>query len=317
MSGVMSVLVTGGAGFIGSRLVRHLVAAGHRVVVADNLVTVHSLALLEGVTEAIEFVHLDVRCAEDFERLPKGPYDRVYHLAASFANALSVEHPLLDARTNVEGTVHTLRFAQRAGCGMFVFTGSSSSYGALPPPLREDGPMDPATPYAASKLAAEVHVRESGLPFAVFRLFNVYGPGDPPGEYRNAIPNMMRALESGRIRLFGDGASRDFTFVDDAIRVLADPEPARGRVVNVGTGREIAIADLARAIVRLFDLPEDRVELAARRPWDRVVRRSADVALLRELYRAVPETPIDAGLRATASWLAETGRIRRQPRGTA
>jgi nucleoside-diphosphate-sugar epimerase len=308
----MHILVTGGAGFIGSRLVRRFVEEGHRVVVADNLTTTHSLALLEHVLDSIEFVHLDVRCPEDFERLPRGPYDRVFHLAASFANALSIDHPLLDARTNVEGTIHTLAFARRAGCGIFVYTGSSSSYGAVPPPLREDGPMEPATPYAVSKLAAEVNVRESGLPFAIFRLFNVYGPGDPPGRYRNAIPNMMRALDrGGRLRLFGDDATRDFTYVADALAVLANPTPAQGRVVNVGSGVEIPVRDVARAILRVFDVSDDRIDSVARRPWDRVVRRSADVSRLRELYGELPRTPIDDGIASTARWLAESGYIAR------
>lgn len=309
-----NVLVTGGAGFIGSRLVRRLLSAGHRVVVADNLTTTHSLCLLDGVVDAIEFVHLDVRCPEDFERLPRGPYDRVYHLAASFANALSVEQPTLDARTNLEGTLNVVRHAQRVGCGFFVYTGSSSSYGDAPTPHREDGPMQPATPYAMSKLAAEWHVRASALDYAIFRLFNVYGPGDPPGRYRNAIPNMVRALDSddGRLQLFGADATRDFTYVEDAIDVLAAPEPAAGRTVNVGTGKETLVLEVAAALLRAFDLPENRVVVTARRPWDRVVRRCADVTELRQLYGSVPQTPLEQGLAHTVRWLADAGYVRRR-----
>jgi nucleoside-diphosphate-sugar epimerase len=308
------ILVTGGAGFIGSRLVWPLAAAGHRVVVADNLTTTHSLCLLEGVLDAIEFVHLDVRCPEDFERLPRGPFDRVFHLAASFANALSLEHPMLDARTNVEGTINVIRHAQRAGCGLFVYTGSSSSYGDAPLPFTEEGPMRAATPYASSKLAAEQLVRACGLPFAVFRLFNVYGPGDPPGPYRNAIPNMVKALDApaGSIRLFGADATRDFTFVDDAIRVLANPEPAIGQVVNIGTGVEVNVADVARSLVRLFDLPDARIHRAERRSWDRVVRRVADVTRLSSLYGVLPSTPLEDGLARTVRWLVDAGYVARR-----
>jgi nucleoside-diphosphate-sugar epimerase len=307
------ILVTGGAGFIGSRLTRRLIARGDTVVVADNLTATHSLHLLAGVESDIGFVHLDIRCAEDFARLPRGPWDRVYHLAASFANALSVEYPELDARTNIEGTRNVVAYAERAGCELFVYTGSSSSYGDAPVPHREDGAMNPATPYAKSKLEAETIVRDCRLSHAIFRLFNVYGPGDPPHPYRNAIPNMMKALDApdGRILLTGEHATRDFTFVDDTIAVLSDPEPARGHVVNVATGRDQPIGEVARAILCLFDLPESRLVRTARRPWDRVVERRADVSRLRDLFGAVPAHPLEAGLATTARWLSEHGYLSR------
>jgi nucleoside-diphosphate-sugar epimerase len=242
--------------------------------------------------------------------------DRVYHLAASFANALSVEHPRIDERTNIEGTSHVLELARREGVGLFVYTGSSSSYGDAPLPFREDGPVRPYTPYAVSKHAAEWYVRVSGLPFAIFRLFNVYGPGDFPGPYRNVVPNMMAALDgpAGRIRVFGREATRDLVFVDDAIKVLLDPGRARGEVVNVGTGAEVRVVDLARAILRLFEEPEERLALEGPRSWDLVVRRCADVSRLCALYGEAPATPLAAGLLRTARWLAGERAIARAPR---
>src|SRR6185503_6326290 len=146
-------------------------------------------------------------------------------------------------------------------------------------PFEEDGPMRPYTPYAISKQLGETYVRSSDLSFAIFRLFNVYGPGDPPGRYRNAIPNMIRSLDGvdGRIRIFGRAATRDFTYVDDVVRVLLDAPRAVGHIVNVGTGQETRIVDLAREILRLFDLPESRMSFEEPRPWDRVVRRCASV----------------------------------------
>lgn len=305
--------MTGGAGFIGSVLTRRLVARGDAVTVADNLTATHSLRLLAGIERDITFVHLDVRCSEDFARLPRGPWDVIFHLAASFANALSVEHPLLDARTNVDGTRNVIAHAARAGCGLMVYTGSSSSYGDAPLPHHEDGLMHPATPYARSKLEAESLVRAAGVPHAIFRLFNVYGPGDPPNPYRNAIPNMMKALDApeGHILLTGEGATRDFTYIDDAIRVLAQPEPATGRTVNVATGVDQPISEVARAILALFDLPENRVITVARRAWDQVIERRADVSRLRELYGDVPNQPLADGLRETARWLSAEGYIAR------
>lgn len=310
----MRVIVTGGAGFIGSNLVRALVAQGHRVLVVDNLASTWSLRLIDDVAAKIDFVHGDIRLAEDLERVPPGPYDRVYHLAASFANELSVEYPLIDTHANIEGTRNVLAMAERVGCGLFVYAGSSSSYGDVPVPFGEEGPTRPYTPYALSKHEGEKCVGGAGLPHAIFRLFNVYGPGDPPGRYRNAVPNMIRALdaEDGRIRIFGSEATRDFTFIDDVVRVLLEAPLAAGRVVNVGTGEETRIVDLARAILRLYDLPESRMSLEEPRSWDRVVRRCASVERLRSLFAWVPATPLVDGLRRAADWMHAAGYARRK-----
>ena len=311
----MRVIVTGGAGFIGSNLVRALVERGHQVVVVDNLATMWSLRLIEDVVDRIDFVHGDVRLAEDLERVGPGPFDRVYHLAASFANELSMEYPTIDMRSNIEGTLNVLSMARRVGCGLFVYTGSSSSYGDVPVPFEEDGPTRPYTPYAISKHVGESYVRSSGLPYTIFRLFNVYGPGDPPGRYRNAVPNMMRALDrvDGKIRIFGRTATRDFTYVDDVVRVLLDAPRAAGQVVNVGTGQETPVVELARQILLLFDLPESRMSFEEPRAWDRVMRRCASVERLRALLGWVPSTPLADGLHLAARWMHAAGHIGRKP----
>ena len=311
----MRILVTGGAGFIGSNLVRALVERGDQVVVVDNLAASCSTRELDDVADRIEFVHGDIRLTEDLERIGGGPFDRVYHLAASFANELSMEYPTIDMRSNIEGTLNTLSMARRLGCGLFVYAGSSSSYGDVPVPFREDGPTRPYTPYAISKQVGETYVRASGIPFATFRLFNVYGPGDPPGRYRNAVPNMMRALDQdeGGIRIFGREATRDFTFIDDVVRILLDAQKATGELVNVGTGSETPIVDLATQILHLFAKPESRLYFEEARSWDRVVRRCACVDRLRELFGWVPNTPLSTGLRETAIWMHSASHLREKP----
>lgn len=302
----MRILVTGGAGFIGSNLTRSLVARGDEVVVFDNLVTFGSLRAIEDIRHRVAFIHGDIRCAEDLARV-SGAFDRVYHLAASFANELSVQMPDLDMRVNADGTANVLARARALSCGLFVYAGSSSSYGAAEPPFAEDQALAPETPYAVSKHIGEEHVRASGLPFAIARLFNVYGPGDPPGPYRNAVPNIMASLndEHASVRVFGEHATRDFTYVSDVVDVLLEIERARDRVVNIGSGIETRVVGLARQILRTLGMATDRIQLEPARPWDRVVRRAADVTRLRSLFGRVPSTPLAEGLVHTARWLRD------------
>jgi nucleoside-diphosphate-sugar epimerase len=308
----MRVLVTGGAGFIGGNLVRALASRGDEVLVFDNLATCSpgkvALDSLRGLD--VEFHHGDVRCEEDLQRLGRRGFDRVYHLASSFANELSVHHPLFDTRCNVDGTRHVAAFARSVGCGLFVYTGSSSSYGDAPVPTDESAAIRPQTPYARSKYEGELLVRD--LPHAILRLFNCYGPGDPPGRWRNAIPNMMRDLDAGELRIFGRDATRDFTFVGDVVRVLVDADHAQGEIVNVGTGVETRVVELAHTLVAMFGLAEERIIIGAPRSWDGVVRRCSSTEKLERLFGYRPATPLSEGLRETARWLHEAGHIRRR-----
>lgn len=304
----MRVLVTGGAGFVGSSLVRALVTRGDEVVVFDNLCVDGSLRRLDAVAHRLRFCRGDLRSREDLAQLPSGPFDRIFHLAASFANERSLANPLEDLQTNAQGTIFLLEFAKREGCGQLIYTGSSSSYGAAPLPLREDGLIEPTTPYALTKLLGERYVKASGLPFSIFRLFNVYGPGDPPGPFRNAIPNMLRSLASGQaLQIFGEEATRDFTFVDDVVAVLLEAERALGQLLNVASGVETTILEVARLLLLLTDSPRDRLQVLPPRSWDTVVRRVADTTALRAAFPGACSTPLAEGLAQTVRWLREAG----------
>ncbi len=310
----MRVIVTGGAGFVGSNLTRALVAQGHDVVVVDNLAATWSLRLLEDVADRIDFVHGDIRVPEDLERVGAGPFDRVYHLAASFANELSMEYPAIDMRSNIEGTLNVLALARRTGCGLFVYAGSSSSYGDVPVPFEEDGPTRPYTPYAISKQVGETYVRFSGLRYAIFRLFNVYGPGDPPGRYRNAVPNMMRALGAAaradpHLRPRGDAGLHLRRRRGEGAAGGGPRAPGSSSTSAPAGRRRSSISPVRSCGCSIF--PRAGCSLEEARTWDRVVRRCASVTRLQSLFGWVPSTPLADGLHQAAQWMRSVGYVGR------
>ena len=163
--------------------------------------------------------------------------------------------------------------------------------------------MSPQTAYARNKLAGERLVRAAAVPWTIFRLFNVYGPGDYPGRFRNAIPNMMAAVKRGEaLKLYGEGCTRDFNFIDDILGPLCAPEQAAGRVLNLSGGREVSIEALIEALRCAGGRPDHAVERAPMRSWDGVQRRTADTTALNQLYGALPHTPLASGLAQTWAW---------------
>lgn len=305
----MSVLVTGGAGAIGARLVEHLIDAGEEVVVLDDL----SSNCSEDLPAGADLVVGDVCDAGLVSQLCREA-DTVFHLAALFANQNSVEHPVKDLRTNAEGTLNVLDGARLGHCRSVVVASSSCVYGDVNPMSEEVhlGRLD--TPYAISKLAAEHYCRyfaaHYSLPVSMLRLFNSYGPGDRPGMYRSVIPNFIAAsLRGESLVITGTGEeTRDFTYVDDvvqAFRLASDQTPSLGhrqRVFNIGTGTETSIAWLAETINRLTgNLAETK--FVSRRGWDGIPKRRAETALATQVLGFTAQVSIEAGLRATVEWL--------------
>jgi nucleoside-diphosphate-sugar epimerase len=277
-------------------------------VVVDDLSSTGSPWLLGDVAADVDLHQVDIRDEDALARLPPGGFDRVYHLAASFANARSIDDPELDRSINVEGTRAIVALAARRGASLLVYTGSSSSYGDAPVPMQEEGPRAPHTPYAHNKLAGESVARSGPVPCAVLRLFNVYGPGDLPGRYRNVIPNMVAQASRGPLRVTGAGATRDFTFVDDVVDVLCRADRLAGMTVNVGTGMATSIEDLARRVAGAVGV-EPAIEVTAPRSWDRVAHRVADIARLGAALGTVPTTTLREGLPQTVRWLLTTALV--------
>ncbi|HXF56073.1 MAG TPA: NAD-dependent epimerase/dehydratase family protein [Actinomycetota bacterium] len=308
-----NVLVTGGAGFIGSHLVDALLGEGHRVRVLDDLSTGRE----QDVDPGADLVLGDVADEGAVRQATRGA-EVVFHLAAHRAVLRSVEHPVETDRANTHGTVTVLKAALDEGVRRVVFTSSSSVYGGtdvLPTP--ESAPLRPRSPYAVSKLAGEHYCRVFtelyGLETVVLRPFNVYGPRQrPDSAYAAVIPLFIDALLSGRSPMVhGDGLqSRDFTYVDDAVAacLAAARAPASncsGRAYNVAGGASYSLLDLLEMLGRILGVRPRPVHTDPR-PGD-VRHTRADIgAALRDLGHR-PTVGFDEGLRRTAGWFAHAG----------
>jgi nucleoside-diphosphate-sugar epimerase len=301
------VLVTGGAGFIGSHLVDALLARSARVRVLDDFSAGSRANLAAAEAAGAEVIAGDVRDPEACRRACAGAA-LVFHQAARGSVPRSLDDPAGTIDVNVLGTARVFAAAREAGARRVVYASSSSVYGdseALPKREGEEG--RPLSPYAASKAMDEqlagVFSRCYGMELIGLRYFNVYGPRqDPAGPYAAVIPRFFRALLAGEAPVVdGDGAqSRDFTFVADAVaaNLLAAGAPAAacGRAYNVAAGRRTTIAELAERIRALAGGPPPRH--APPRPGD--VRHSlADLALAGSALGYRPEWTLDAGLAAS------------------
>jgi UDP-glucose 4-epimerase len=303
------VLVTGGAGFIGSNLVRALQERGDEVRVLDNFSTGFR-ANLEGLD--LEIVEGELRSYERVHNAVRGT-DVVYHLGALGSVPRSVQDPLTSNAVNVEGTLNVLLAARDEGIRRVVFASSTSVYGTEPPlPTRENERLDPISPYGAAKLAAERYCTAFSRVYEAFetvvlRYFNVYGPRQNPlSQYAAVIPLFIAAIAAGEaITVYGDGEqSRDFTYVEDAVAATlaaGEASGASGRAFNVAGGKPATVNEVADTIGRLLGKPVER-ELAPLRAGD--IRDShADLTVSRDVLGYEPAVELEEGLRRTIDFL--------------
>ena len=300
------VLVTGGAGFIGSNLVRALLERGAAVRVLDNFAT-GARANLEGLARDVEVVEGDLRSYERVHTAVRG-VELVYHEGALGSVPRSVQDPLTTTAVNVEGTLNVLLAARDENVRRVVYASSSSVYGdGGELPRSEDQAPNPISPYGVAKLAAErfcvSFTRVYGLETVALRYFNVFGPRqDPSSQYAAVVPLFIRSIAEGRtITIHGDGEqSKDFTYVANVVEanVLAGDAPgAAGRVLNIATGGSETVNDVARTIGRLLGKPVDAVH-GPERPGD-VRQSSADVSAARDVLGFAPSVGFEDGLRRT------------------
>jgi len=303
-----SYLVTGGAGFIGSHLTEELVHRGHRVRVADSLVTGkrRNLDHING----IEFLEGDLADLPFAQRAVAG-MEFVLHQAAIPSVPRSVADPIASHRANSDATLNVLVAARDAGVRRLVFAGSSSEYGNTPTlPKREEMASSPLSPYALQKVTGttycQMFYRLYGFEAVAIRYFNVFGPRqDPSSPYSGVISVFATALSEGkRPTIYGDGEqTRDFTYVanvvDGVLRACEAPK-APGEAINVACGTRISLNELLSVMNRIVGTNLQAI-YAQERPGD-VKDSQADISKAKELLGYVPTVGLEEGLRHTLAW---------------
>jgi UDP-glucose 4-epimerase len=316
-----TVLVTGGAGAIGTNLSRAIAECGAKtVIILDDLSSAYEWNIPS--LPNILFVKGDVRDDVALKRVFTMKPTIVYHLAAFFANQNSVDYPEKDLLVSTLGTVKMLEYSVLTAPERFIYAGSGCAiYGAEAPlPLREEFmSMHLSTPYQISKMTGELYCNfyhhHYGLPVVKTRFFNSYGPGEVPGQYRNVIPNFIYwAMLGLPLPITGTGdATRDFTYVGDIVDALlraAWSEKAVPAEMNIASGCETTIKDLADRVNKLVGSSAG-IAYAPRRKWDTKSRLRASIDRASELLGYAPKTSFDVGLVTTIDWFkANWERIR-------
>ncbi len=310
----MKILVTGGAGFIGSNIVRCLLEKKHQPIVLDNLLSGYRANLLPDVP----FIEGDTRNGELVERVAQG-CELILHLAASVGNKRSIDHPQTDSEINVLGTINILEAARVNKIHRVVFSSSAGIYGELRTlPIAEDHPQDPDSPYGTSKLAAEkmclVYNKLYGMHNICLRYFNVFGPHQRYDAYGNVIPIFAnRLLKKEPLLIYGDGnQTRDFVNVRDVANAnikAALSSDVKG-VFNIGSGTRVSINELTRLLQKASGV-KVVIQYGPPRPGD--VRDSlADISAARKSFGFEPEVDFFTGLREYWSWVRQDALSNRQ-----
>ncbi|MBA3380994.1 MAG: NAD-dependent epimerase/dehydratase family protein [Actinobacteria bacterium] len=298
----MRVVVTGGAGFIGSHVVDALVARGDEVAIVDSLATGKRENVSEGATLHVH----DIRepLSELFEEIRP---EAVFHLAAQADVRVAVEHPVEDAEVNVLGTIRVLEAARPHGAPIVFSSTGGAMYGECAEPAREDDPLIPLSPYGTSKLAGEEYLRMDnrlyGSTHVCLRYGNVYGPRQDPHGEAGVVAIFLGALADGKqARIFGDGTqTRDYVYVGDVARATVSTLGQRGGVFNIGTGREVSVVELYESCRQVTDSSDEAAHAPARR--GELQRSVLDPSLAASELRFMPMVGLEDGLQATWEWV--------------
>ncbi|MCL7413961.1 MAG: SDR family NAD(P)-dependent oxidoreductase [ANME-2 cluster archaeon] len=309
------VLVTGGAGCVGSNLCRKLAELNaKKVIILDNLSSAYEWNIPKA--DNVVFIKGDILDDEMLKRAYKNKPDYVFHLAAHFANQNSVDNPETDLMINGIGTLKVLQYAQLAGVERFVYSSSGCGVYGLESkmPFEEhDVSISLHTPYQVTKLLGELYTNYFhnlyDLPVVNARFFNVFGPGEVPGKYRNVIPNFMYwAMNSLPLPITGDGTeTRDWTYVDDIINgllAMGIKEEAIGEAINLGSGQDQRVIDMANIVNRLT-YNDSGISFIERRDWDVKTKLLSSIDKAKKLLDYQPQMKFEDGLEKVHEWFVE------------
>ena len=304
-------LVTGGAGFIGAHVSKHLVEKGDNVIVLDDL----SGGFEENVPQNAIFINGSINDHQLLEKLFNDyKINYVYHLAAYAAEGLSHFIKRFNYTNNLTGSVNLINEAIKHKVKCLVFTSSIATYGALPPPMNEDMVPEPEDPYGIAKLAVEMDLKVShemfGLDYVIFRPHNVYGEYQNLGDrYRNVVGIFMNQLMPGNpLSVFGDGSqTRAFTYGGDIGHIIADcvdHKECYGEVFNIGADREYSVKELATEVMKAMEIDGELRYLEAR---NEVLHAHSDHSKVKAIFGEYSKTSLSDGLKKMAAWAKETG----------
>jgi UDP-glucose 4-epimerase len=319
MNSVPYNLVTGGAGFIGSHVSKHLLRSGKHVLILDDL----SGGFRENVPQGAEFMRgsvLDVSLLESiFERFD---IHNVYHLAAYAAEGLSHFIRRFNYSNNVIGSVNLINLAVRNNVCCFVFTSSIAVYGKGQLPMTEDAVPKPEDPYGIAKYAVELDLKAAqemfGLQYVIFRPHNVYGENQNIADpYRNVIGIFINQLMHGEaMTVFGDGTqTRAFTHIDDVAPIIAaapETPEAINEVFNVGADTPYRVVELAHKVAKIFGVPP-RIKFLPER--NEVKHAFSDHSKVQAVFSPPPSVPLDKGLKRMIEWARKVGPRKRETFG--
>jgi len=309
------VLITGGAGCVGSNLGRKISGLNaKKVIILDNLSSAYEWNIPKA--KNVSFVKGDILDDEMLKRVFKEKPDYVFHLAAHFANQNSVDNPETDLMINGIGTLKVLQYGHLSNVKRLVYSSSGCGVYGLDSkmPFEEhDISISLHTPYQVTKLLGELYTNYFhnlyDLPIVNARFFNVFGPGEVPGKYRNVIPNFMHWSMNGRpLPITGDGSeTRDWTYVDDIINgllAMGIKEEAVGEAINLGSGKEQKVIDMANNINNITGNKSGIVYME-RRDWDVKNRLLSSINKAKRLLNYKPQMKFENGLKNVHEWFVE------------